>query len=168
VRASETGGIIAGINGYPEPTATADLLELYMGSFSGLTITEIKERFPEEYRAFTVGSWEAVPGAEPIDALTARALAGWQRLVDSANEGTPRILSVSHGGMTQWIIKASFGAAPGSGSTWMPLIKSANASVFLFSARPAGDDWYYGQWSLINYVPGETPEMGDQFYTSAR
>ncbi len=168
VRASETASIIAAANAYPEPVPSDPLTELYMGPFSGLTLHEIRERYPEEYAAFTVGSWEAVPGAEPVRSLTTRAIECWEALVHTANSGTPRVLSVSHGGMLQWIIKASFGATAESDTTWMPLIKTSNAAVSLFTARPAGDEWYYGQWSLVNFVPGETPEMGEQFYTSAR
>jgi len=167
-RAFETARILADSNGYHPPEPMESLKELYMGSFSGLTIPQIKERFPNEYRLFTVGSWEAVPGAEPVTSLAARALTAWEQLVRDANAGVSKIVSVTHGGMIQWILKTSFGTTPESGTPWMPLIKASNCSVFLFSARPAGSDWYYGQWSLMNYVPGREPELGEQFHTNAR
>jgi broad specificity phosphatase PhoE len=185
VRAAETASIISGVADLPEPEALESAVELETGIFTDYSFGEIKENFPDEYAEFVVGSWEAVPGAERVDSLIHRGLQTWRVMAEAANgvhreaeNGEPAtIMTVTHGGMLQWILKVSFGAVAGSGVPWMPLILASNAAVFAFDARPvhsrnrAGETlrWYYGQWSLINYVPG--PEAGpaavvpEQFHT---
>ena len=165
-RASKTAEIIRSENRYPREETLETLKELNLGAFSGMTIPEIRDRYPTEFSRFTEESWEAVPGAERISSLSERALRVWERLTTEANSGVSHILSVTHGGFLQWLLKTSFGI-PGTNG-WIPLIKASNCSIFLFIARPAGNGSYYGQWSLMNYVPGELPDLGEQFYAHNR
>ena len=178
VRATETAEIVCSDAGYPSPEALESALELDTGVFTGLTFPEIQERYPEEYAEFVVGSWESVPEAESIASLTRRGLDTWERIVGRANEigstsGDHRdrsersvtILTVTHGGMLQWILKTSFGATPEQPIPWMPLVLASNCAVFSFRARPVrgtdrnGDarSSYYARWSLMNHTPTAGP-----------
>lgn len=167
-RATETAEIIRTENHYPREKRLDSLKELYMGRFSGLTIPEIRERYPEEYSRFTAESWETVPEAEPVSSLISRAMESWETLVREANRGRGSLLIVTHGGFLQWLIKTSFGANLASPLRWNPVIKASNCSIFLFDARSVGKEVYYGQWTLMNYVPGAMPELGEQFHTGSR
>lgn len=174
VRATETAEIVCANAGYPAPESLESALELDTGAFTGLTFPEIKERYPVDYAEFVVGSWESVPDAESIVSLTRRGLDTWERLVKRANEigataddrrersdEPVTILTVTHGGMLQWILKTSFGATPEQPIPWMPLVLASNCAVFSFQARPVRSidrnenprSWYYGQWSMMNYTP---------------
>tara|TARA_B100000614_G_scaffold214949_1_gene199048 strand:- start:884 stop:1684 length:801 start_codon:yes stop_codon:yes gene_type:complete len=188
-RAFETAAILAATAGFPDPQPLPAAKELHTGVFTGLSFPEIQERFPEEYAEFVVGSWEAVPEAESVQSLTARALDTWERVVEAANavhETAPggtetatgaRIMTVTHGGMLQWIFKASFGATPDEVSPWMPLVLASNCAIFEFTARPVRSrdrtgtalEWYYGQWSRVNYAPAAESSPGavarEQFHT---
>lgn len=178
LRAIETARIISDRAGYPEPREIESARELDTGVFTNLSIREIKEAYPAEYRRFIIDSWEAVPEAESVSSLSERALETWGAMAAIANgSGGGAVLTVTHGGMMQWIVKTSFGATPDHPVPWMPLVLASNCSVFQFSARPIqGIDsdggerhWYYGQWSLMNHTPTEDARTiaggRDQFHT---
>jgi hypothetical protein len=86
-------------------------------------------------------------------------------------------MTITHGGMLQWIFKTSFGATPDEAHPWMPLVLASNCSVFEFTARPvestdrtgAATRWYYGQWSRVNFAPADESSPGsvarEQFHT---
>lgn len=188
-RASETAGILAETARFPDPVALPAAKELHTGLFTGLSFPEIKEQFPAEYAEFIVGSWEAVPEAETVRSLTGRALETWRTVVDAANSTAREsydgqlpadrasIMTITHGGMLQWIFKTSFGATPDVAHPWMPLVLASNCSVFEFTARPVESTdrsgaltrWYYGQWSRINFTPADESSPGsiarEQFHT---
>lgn len=194
-RAMDTARIVTEAAGYASPVPLETAKELDTGMFTGLSLADIKERHPEEYAEFIVGSWEAVRNAESVASLTGRALATWDALVDHANtlaesrtartdatqaaDATPpiRIMVVTHGGMLQWIFKTSFGAVPDTPIPWMPLILATNCAVSEFFARPVSSvakngealSWYYGQWSRLNVTPAEASSAGsratEQFHT---
>lgn len=179
-RATETAGILAETAQFPQPEPLSTAKELHTGLFTGLSFPEIKEQFPTEYAEFIVGSWEAVPEAESVRSLTSRALETWHAVVAAANAvATDRasIMTITHGGMLQWIFKTSFGATPDDAHPWMPLVLASNCSIFEFTARPvestdrngAATRWYYGQWSRVNFAPADPSSPGsvarEQFHT---
>ena len=194
-RAMETARIITEAAEYASPLPLETAKELDTGMFTGLSLDDIKERHPEEYAEFIVGSWEAVRDAESVASLTGRALATWEAVVEHANTvardrsrnsessgideaASPiRVMVVTHGGMLQWIFKTSFGAMPDAPIPWMPLILATNCAVSEFSARPVSSvgktgealSWYYGQWSRLNATPAEASSVGsraaEQFHT---
>jgi broad specificity phosphatase PhoE len=160
-RARETAEIVRGECGAAEPIETTDLMELDTGLFSGYSFEEIGERFPEAWQVFRVESWEAVPGAEPIASLYARAERHWRRLVADANDGNEVIVSVTHGGLLQWIVKTTLGD---DGQRWMPIIKGSNCGIFLLTVRPVNydpgkpfgkdpADGFFAEWTLLNHIP---------------
>ncbi len=163
-RARETAEILAHHGEMPSPEILEAAKELDTGIFTNLSMDEIAERYPREYAEFIVKSWESVPEAESMDALAARGVAVWRAVVDAVNGGsdhsTRTVVTVTHGGVLQWILKVGLGAAQSGQLSWMPLVLASNAAVFSFTARPVRsrtDDgevnWYYGQWSLMNHVP---------------
>jgi len=196
-RAWDTAAIVAADAGFPEPVPLNAAKEIDTGVFTDLTFPEIRQRYPTEYNEFVVGSWETVPGAESVASLTERALTLWRTIVDdvgrtgedpSSGEETPpddgtdrteaaTVLTVTHGGFLQWILKASFGATAADPVPWMPLVKAENCSLFVYHARPVRSRdrggsplrWYYGQWSQLNYVPAGTGEpnlaLDEQFHS---
>lgn len=178
LRALETARIVSERAGYPEPQEIESARELDTGLFTNLSMSEIKEKYPVEFAKFVIGSWEVVPDAESATSLTSRALETWQSMAAIANGSRGgAVLTVTHGGMMQWIVKTSFGVSPDSPAPWMPLVLASNCSIFRFSARPIGGDgsgdadqrWYYGQWSLMNHTPAEEArtiaQTREQFHT---
>jgi broad specificity phosphatase PhoE len=158
-RAAETAEILAHSCGYPgEPEALENLQELDTGIFSAYTFGELPETFPEEWKRFRKDSWEAVPEAERIESLYRRALAVWSHLVETAEAGYRRIVCVTHGGILQWIFRASFGSASVG---WLPFVKASNGGIFHFSVHPIYlspgerlNDAFFSEWRLVNHRPG--------------
>lgn len=153
-RARETAALVRVGGHLPEPEIFTDLKELDLGLFSNLKYAELATLHPREFRAFQAKSWSAVPNAEPNAELQSRAGRVWAHLIEVAKEGHTEILSVSHGGFLQWIIKETFG---GDDKEWMPMVEAQNCGIFMFEARavappePEESPAYYGIWRLMNY-----------------
>ncbi len=164
-RASETALVIADGVGVQAVETMSELIELDTGRFSGKRLRDMATEDEELFRRFRVHSWEAVPDAERIESLQRRARSVWDRLLELAHTGHRRIASVTHGGMIQWLIKATVGSEE---QRWMPLFETSNCGIFLFTAQstmpepgtadepPEPGTGYYGNWKLINYVPYES------------
>jgi probable phosphoglycerate mutase len=95
-RAYETAEIVGGAKGLTI-TADADLREMDVGSWSGLTTDEIQERFPEA----------AHHDGEAREAFHARAVGALDRIA-RAHEGQ-RVLVVTHGGVVRALQRQLFG-----------------------------------------------------------
>jgi broad specificity phosphatase PhoE len=131
-RAIETASILASSLGLPPPAARQELRELDTGSFSGMSLEEAKELFPEVYADFSRLSWSGVPDAEAADALYDRALEAWSLLRAEALGGKKRILCVSHGGFIQWLVRVTFGTR-----TWMPILPTGNCGLYELRVEPS-------------------------------
>jgi broad specificity phosphatase PhoE len=154
-RAEETARLVGEAAGVADVRPREDLTELDTGLFSGLTFTEAERRHPAEWQAFQQHSWEAVPRAERIEQLLARAERTWEHLAGLAGQGVRTVLCVTHSGFMQWLIKCSLGADRG----WMPLFASAgNCSVSHLrvtnTALAGGDRGHLARWLLINAAVG--------------
>jgi len=145
VRARETAEILARELRLPSPAVLDELCEIDAGRFSGLSLEEAKERFPEDYAAFERLSWEGVPDAERAEAVYARAVAAWTRLRDAALAGERRLACVTHGGLLQWLVRVTFGTR-----TWMPLLPTGNCGVFELFVEPVGGGAKL-YWERINF-----------------
>ena len=133
------------------------LVELDTGIFSDLSAQEAQERYPTEWERFQRESWEGVPRAERVVSLAARAARYWGQLIDSINERAyQRVLSVTHGGMMQWLFKCSVGAE----ARWMPLVPAANCGIFQLHIRPAPPHSYYAAWKRVNFVAYDMEHYG--------
>jgi broad specificity phosphatase PhoE len=91
-RAHETAEIVARLKGL-EVTVDPQLRERDFGPWSGLTLMEIEERFPDQIRLWRQG--KASPG-ESRDSLTQRVVAAARRIASAYPEG--QVLVVTHGG----------------------------------------------------------------------
>lgn len=157
-RSTETAAIIAHETGANEPVVLDSLKELETGIYSGITLGQASKDDPGTFAEFRKFSWDAVPGAESRESLRRRALAVWSHLIQVANQGSRSIVCVSHGGMLQWIIKATI---PRPGQRWMPVFGMANCGISVFTAQStshADDDLpegtgYFANWDRINHVP---------------
>jgi broad specificity phosphatase PhoE len=94
LRALETAEIVGGRLGLPVTTVEA-LREIDVGSWSGLTRTEVEARFPEGYARWLAleHGWEGGETYEELGARVVRALVG---LAERHPDG--RLLAVTHGG----------------------------------------------------------------------
>jgi broad specificity phosphatase PhoE len=162
-RARETAEIVAsslanGSGQGPEPQISfLDCLkELDTGIFSGLTVSEIQEQFPEEWDAFTHRSWEAVPSAERLEELLARAAETWEAMIQAAEGGARNVLAVSHGGMIQWLFKLTFSDR---WSSWLPVTRTGNCGIYQLVVTPVPGDLspegpgFYAEWLKVNHLP---------------
>jgi broad specificity phosphatase PhoE len=139
------------VAGLPEPELEPLLIELDIGRFSGLTLEEARERFPEEYQRFTYMSWEGVSDAESVDQLVGRTTAAWAKLKAAAKESGGNILALTHGGTIQWLVRLTFGCR-----SWMPLFTTGNCGIFELTVKPSmpGKPAYL-HWKEINLSPGD-------------
>ena len=158
-RSLQTARLVAEAVGISEPITLDELIEIDTGVYSGQSISEQAKSDPAQYAAFRMQSWEGVEGAEKRDSILRRAHIVWERLVSEANSGSRHVACVTHGGMLQWLIKATLG---GSDHRWMPLFSMANCGVSTFHAESTSLDHegevepgtgYYGSWKPINHVP---------------
>jgi probable phosphoglycerate mutase len=104
-RAFETAQIVGVPHGL-EPVPADALREVDVGSWQGLTRTEIEERFPEQFARWLdyEQGWE---DGETYDEMGQRVLAALLQLA-AAHKGE-RILAVSHGGP----VRAAYAVADG-------------------------------------------------------
>lgn len=157
-RAGQTAQIVAAELGMAEPQPWEELNELDIGPFSGLTWRQAKSQFPLVYRQFMEHSWDGVPGAEPSGEIYARAVALWQRLIQQHHQGQRNILSVTHSGTIQWIIKATVGS-----QSWVPLFPMGNCAIFCLEVEnrvipadehhPTASPASHVAWTLMAYSP---------------
>jgi len=158
-RSLETANIIAREIAASAPAILEELIELNTGAYSGRSLRDSSKEDPEAFKSFLLHSWEMVDGAESRESILARALVVWDRLITEANDGRRHIVCVTHGGMLQWIIKATIGAPD---QRWMPIFHMANCGISAFHAESTslGHDetlppntGFFGNWEQINYVP---------------
>jgi broad specificity phosphatase PhoE len=105
-RASETAEILAGRLEL-ELRSNEALKEVDVGSWSGLTVTEVGARFPEGYARWVAWRASGWDDGETYEELGRRVVAGLRELAETHREA--RILAVTHGGP----IRAALAAASG-------------------------------------------------------
>lgn len=121
-RAAETADIVAASLGLLPVARDADLGEIDVGSWSGLTRAEVAERFPEGFARWQAG--DIGHDGETREQLAARVVAALHR-VAAAHAGG-RVLVVTHGGA----IRAARRHATGD-----PGAPVANGSVVVLAVR---------------------------------
>jgi broad specificity phosphatase PhoE len=131
-RARETATLIAAPHGLGVQVEEA-VTEMDFGEWVGLTRDEVKTRFPEALSAWAetpaAARW---PGAETLEQVRARALAGLARL-RAAHQGQT-ICLVSHGITSRVLILEALGLGPDR--LWSLQISSTGISELEFR-----DDW---------------------------
>ncbi len=105
-RALETAQIVGAHLGLT-PTPRADLRESDIGQWAGLTTSEIKQRFPDEWAAMQARREVRRGGGETYGELRARTFAIAQQIV--ARHAGEQILLVSHGAAIRAMISQALG-----------------------------------------------------------
>ncbi len=98
LRARRTAEIIAGELGFGDVRLEADLREIDVGDWTGLTRQEIHAGWPGMLAAWSEGRVPSTPGGETRVHLAERARATLARLAAGASPGD-RLLVVSHGAL---------------------------------------------------------------------
>lgn len=146
-RASMTAQIIARECGLASVDFQPSLVEVDVGIFSGIDVETAKTTHPEIFQEFYHKSWDAVPGAESSKSMYSRAIASWKHLRDCAEQGARTIICVTHGGLIQWLVRATLGV-----HTWLPLIPSSNCGISQYVIQPiAVNKPAFVQWAMINF-----------------
>ena len=131
-RARETATLIAAPHGLPVHVEDG-FTEMDFGEWVGLTRDEVQARFPDALSAWAetpqAARW---PGAETLDRVRARALAGLARL-RAAHQGQT-ICLVSHGITSRVLILETLGLGPDR--LWSLHLSSTGISELEFR-----DDW---------------------------
>ena len=164
-RAVQTAQAVARELDIGEVQPHEDLNELDTGIFTGLTVEQIRRQYPEAWASFQRSSWEGVPQAERIAGLLARAESLWRDLGRRLTGGAGNLLCVTHSGILQWIIKATFAQR-----SWMPLVPVENCSICHFSLDnhlSSDDPRYYFEWSRLNFLPAGSADSSGHMFLDA-
>ncbi len=116
-RATEGARIIGGEGA--EIIAITEFVEIDFGNFEGLTIDEIRERYPQDFELWRAQRLEAgyqYPGGESGAAFRARVEIGMKRMFelwrDERGEFSGTALLVAHRGVIRLLIEALVGVTP--------------------------------------------------------
>ena len=105
-RARETAEIVARRHGLAV-TPRADLKEVDLGSWSGLTTAEAEERFPQEYLDWRERGRPGWTGGETYEEMRTRALAAVLEI--GAGHPNETALVVAHGGTIRALLATAIG-----------------------------------------------------------
>ncbi len=138
-RASTTAGYLARLCGL-EVQLDKDLRERHGGAWEGLTIEEIRAKYPGDLVA-----WQP-PGGETSEYVAERTAAALSRIADDAEPGS-LVVAVGHGASLTWGMSRLLGLSDrvtgGMG----------NCCWSLLSRRASG-----GPWRLLEFNVGALPE----------
>jgi probable phosphoglycerate mutase len=112
-RAVQTAEILAGAIG--APVIPDDRLQEYdVGELTGLTIEDVRERFPQVYAAWMedVEEWTPMPGAEGNENFCQRVHEVFAEIA-AHHDGNKMVVVVSHGGTLGAYLAEVMGLAPG-------------------------------------------------------
>jgi probable phosphoglycerate mutase len=147
IRAADTAEALARLTGVPV-TLDAGLREFDVGTWQGLTTSEIKERFAKDYTAWRHGEPVRRGGGELDAEVAERSAAAIER---AAEAGT--LVVVSHGGAIRVAIGYMLGLPP---DMWGAIGSLANCCWSVLGAARRG-------WRLLEHNAGTLPEpvIGD-------
>ena len=138
-RAATTAGYLARLTGL-EIHQDKDLRERHGGAWEGLTVEEIRERYPEDHAA-----WEP-PGGETSEAVAERTSAALLRIAEAAGPGSLAVVT-GHGASLTWGMSRLLGlddrVTGGMGNCCWSLL-----------SRRAGHE----RWRLLEFNVGALPE----------
>jgi broad specificity phosphatase PhoE len=123
-RAVETAEIIAARLGITVE-ASDGLMEVDVGSWSGLTTTEVEQRFPDGYSVWTESRSGGWIDGETYDELGVRVVA--ELLEIAKRHPGEHVLAVTHGGAIRSVLAAAAGLSFGSGRTKIGFVENCAA-----------------------------------------
>ncbi|TCB96603.1 histidine phosphatase family protein [Micromonospora zingiberis] len=94
-RAADTAAALAALTGLPV-RSDARLRERHFGRWQGLLLTEVAERFPDEYARWRAGDPDPGADVEPLGELGKRIGTALHEIADESTGGT--IVIATHGG----------------------------------------------------------------------
>jgi broad specificity phosphatase PhoE len=144
IRAAETAAVVSGLLGVPL-RLDKRLREHGMGTWEGLTRSEVADRYPEQYADWLAGRAVRGRGGEEPEAVAERALAA---LADVEPAAT--VVVVSHGGTAGRLIEHLLGLPPGHRRVLGPLANCAWSELVSHESR----------WRLLRHnisAPAATP-----------
>ncbi len=93
------------------PVVVPELREVHLGDWEGGVFRQkARDGDPIWNEVFTTERWDAIPGAEPMEAFTERIRTGIERM--AAAHPDQRIVSVSHGGVIGHILHLATSSSP--------------------------------------------------------
>jgi broad specificity phosphatase PhoE len=128
-RASETADILAAGLG-PQVTISEELREVDLGSWQGLTRSEVESRFPDGYRRW-LDHGHGWDDGETYDELGARVVIGLRRIGEAHPRG--EVLVVTHGGPIRSALAAASGVPFGEVRRSIRVV--GNCAVVRFALR---------------------------------
>lgn len=151
LRAADTAEALARLTGLPV-TLDAGLREFDVGTWQGLTTTEIQERYGEDYAAWRNGEPVRRGGGELDLEVAERTAAAIERAAEKLpDSGT--LVVVSHGGAIRVAINRMLGIPP---EMWGAIGALANCCWSVLGEARRG-------WRLLEHNAGTLPEpvIGD-------
>lgn len=145
-RAVQTADIIAALC---RKTVIIDsgLRERHMGIFQGLTVTEMRERFPQERRDYErIGFEYVIPGGESARQRLERSVRVLTAIAE--NHPTETVVAVTHGGFLMGCFEFVLGISPGNG--WRFKRQNGSYSAFEYS----GTRWCLETWNDMSHLEG--------------
>ncbi|MBM9460360.1 histidine phosphatase family protein [Nocardioides sp. zg-536] len=139
-RARHTAEAIAEVTGLT-PVRDPRLREFGLGSYEGLTHTELAERDPEGFQRFLRGEWDGIPGAEAPADVARRHAHALRDLAAALAPGETGV-AVSHGSATRAGLVSFLGWPLQVARDLVPL---GNCARVLLVEREDGG------WSLASY-----------------
>ena len=108
-RAAESAEILAALGLVVQPSDA--LMEVDVGSWSGLTIREVEERFPEGFKRWIDWKVEGWEDGEQYEDFSRRVVGGLLEI--AARHPGEHVLAVTHGGPMRTALAAAAGLSPG-------------------------------------------------------
>jgi probable phosphoglycerate mutase len=143
-RAWRTAEAIAGRTGH-RVEREPGLRERALGVFEGLTIGEIRERYPAEHERFSARDPDhVIPGGESVRGKHDRAV----RCIESIASRHPqqRVVAVTHGGILDALFRHSLNLSLAQPRTWV--LYNASLNNFLFE----DGRWKLGTWGDVAHL----------------
>lgn len=147
-RAQETARVCAEATGL-RVILDSRLRERHLGMFQGLLKSEIREKFPEEYRRFKSDPDYLVPGGESARQSSARMIACLEEI--ATRHAGQQIAIVAHGGTSSSLLRHTLGIPLGaprrferSNATW---------NLFIFS----DGKWFLETWGDMSHLKSQPP-----------
>lgn len=150
VRALETARPIAEAHGL-EVATDPDLREVDQGEWEGLTVDEIKQRWPELWGP--ARHYSARPGGEAPQEVRDRATRALKRIV-AGHEGQTIVL-VSHGGTIRWVSAEALGYEDRRSARIRGL---GNGGIVRMEVVVTNGALDYGNFQRLD---GNTPDLDD-------